>query len=322
MKTPLVVGAAIWSCAAIAGDQKGNADECFSILDDAKRVACYDQALKRPKPEEAGATVGTTVPPIPAISFRVLQKGDYDNFAKADVTAKPATFDIQHKDGQDSSRIKLGLIAVGAAFNDAGWQAFGSLALDRDATGDIKKRKDLRDIGLGVTGTLLQSNDLEWSLFTTVRYRHRQDLYGSLDGDAVGFNANIVKLGWVSGKPVIFVPYAGLLLDRRNGGGTTNRQWNSAYMGATIKIPLGNWITGLSVSGTFEHFQDYSVSNEQIKRSASSGSPEISYEFTDPEDKATKWRPSVSLSRQIGEDVRAGGSRENKTMFSFGLKYN
>lgn len=318
MRVAIAVGIGFWSSLAIAGDQKGAADECLSVGDDAKRLACYDKALKREKPEAPG----TKVDAVPRISFRVLQKGDYDNFAKADVTAKPATFDLQRKDGQDGSRVQLGVIAVGSAFNDAGWQAFGSLAWNRDTTGDVTKRKDLRDAGVGVTGTLLQTDDLEWSFYSTARYRHRQDLYGTKDGNAVGLHGSVVKLGWVDGRPLIFVPYVGLLLDKTNGGGATDGQWNSAYIGATLAVPLKNWIRGLSISGTFERFHDYSTPNGQSRRSASAASPSITYEFTDPDDKTVKWRPSVSLSRQTGEDVRASGIPENKTVFSFGLKYN
>lgn len=318
MKTAIAVGIVFWSSIAVAGDVKDATDECLSIADNEKRLACYDKAMKREKPE---APV-TKIDAVPAIRFRVLQKGDYDNFAKADVAAKPATFDFQRKDGQDGSRVQLGVIAVGSAFNDAGWQPFGSLAWNRDATGDVTKRKDLRDAGIGVTGTLLQSNDLEWSLHSTVRYRHRQDLYGTKDGNAIGIHGNVVKLGWADAKPFIFVPYVGILLDKRNGGGTTDGHWNSAYIGTTLTAPLSNWIRGLSISGTFERFHDYSTPNGQLKRSTSSASPSITYEFTDPEDKTVKLRPSISLSRQIGEDVRAGGSQENKTMLSFGLKYN
>lgn len=318
IRAAIAIGVVFWSGVAIAGEQTGATDECLLIVDDAKRLACYDKALKRVKPEAPG----TKVDAIPAIRYRVLQKGDYDNFAKADVTAKPATLDLQRKGGQDGSRVQLGLVAVGSAFNDAGWQAFGSLAWNRDATGEVAKRKDLRDAGIGVTGTLLQTDDLEWSLFSTVRYRHRQDLYGTKDGNAVGLHGNFVKLGWVDGKPFIFVPYAGLLLDKRNGGGATNGQWNSAYAGATLTVPLNNWVRGLSLSGSFERFHDFSTPNGQAKRSASWASPALSYEFTDPEDKTVKWRPSLGLSRQTGEDVRAGGGRENKTVLSFGLKYN
>lgn len=317
MKTSIAFGISILSIAAYATEQKDKFDECISIENDTKRLACYD-LITRAKSE----AISKKVTPIPAISFRVFQKGDYDNFAKADVAAKPATFDLQRKDGQDGSRAQLGVIAVGSAFNDAGWQAFGSLAWNRDTAGDIAKRKDLRDAGVGVTGTLLQSSDLEWSIYTTLRYRHRQDLYGSKDGNAFGIQGNIVKLGWVDSKPFIFVPYAGILMDKMNGGGTTDGQWNSAYIGAMLTIPLFNWARGLSVSSTFERFHDYSAPNGQLKRSASSSLSSVTYEFTDPEDNTVRWRPSVSLTRQVGEDVRAGGSRENKTMLSFGLKYN
>lgn len=318
MRIAIVVGIVVWSSVAIAEDQKGATAECFSIGDDTQRLACYDKKLEREKPDAPGKKIDA----IPSISFRILQKGDYDNFAKADVTAKPATFDLQHKDGQDSTRIQLGVLAVGSAFNDAGWQAFGSLAWNRDTTGDTTKKKDLRDAGVGVTGTLLQSNNLEWSLYSTARYRHRQDMYGTKDGNAVGLHGSIVKLGWADGNPLIFIPYFGLLLDKRNGGSTTDGQWNSAYIGATLTVPLNNWIRGLSISGAFERFHDYSTPNGQSKRSASSASPAVTYEFSNPDDKTVKWRPSVSLSRQTGEDVRAGSGQENKTMFSFGLKYN
>jgi len=318
MRIAFVAGLVFWSSVAIAGDQKVATDACLSITDDAKRLACYDNALMREKPEAPG----TKVDAIPTVRFRVLQRGDYDNFAKADVTAKPGTFDFQRKDGQDGSRVQLGVIAVGSALNDAGWQPFGSFAWNRDTTGDATKRKDLRDAGIGVTGTLLQSDDFEWSLHSTMRIRHRQDLYGAKDGNAFGIHGNVVKLGWVDAKPVIFVPYIGILLDTRNGGGATNGNWNSAYVGTTLTVPLSNWTRGLSISGMFERFHDYSVPNGQLKRSASSVSPSVSYEFTDPENKMVKWRPSISLSRQIGEDVRAGGNQENKTVLSFGLKYN
>ncbi len=318
MRTVIAISIVIYSCIVSAVDKTDMFDECVSMENDTKRLACYDNSLKLAEPEAPSKKVD----PIPVIRFRVLQKGDYDNFAKADITAKPATFDLQRKDGQDGSRVQLGVIAVGSAFNDAGWQAFGSLAWNRDTTGDVVKRKELRDAGIGVTGALLQSNDVEWSLYTTLHYRHRQDSYGSKDGNAFGIHGNVVKLGWVDAKPFIFVPYAGILLDNRNGGGTTDGRWNSAYIGAILTIPLSNWIQGLSVSGTFERFHDYSAPNGQLKRSASSSSPSITYEFTDPEDKKAKWRPSISLTRQVGEDVRTGGNRENKTMLSFGLKYN
>ncbi|NTU44848.1 MAG: hypothetical protein HGA99_04900 [Chlorobiaceae bacterium] len=311
MKTlGIIVGILFWSNFVMAGDQKTFTADCL----EAGSVVCYDKTLNPNVP----AATGTYIPPRPEISFCLREKGDFDNFGQPDVAKSPAKLDFQRKDGQDGSRVKLGLIMVGSAFNDT-WQPFGSLAWNRDASWNVASRTEIRDAKVGVTGTAYQTDDLEWSLHSTVTYRYREDRYGTKDGNAFGLHASIVKLAWVNAKPFIFVPYFGLLLDEQNGGSVTDGKWESAYFGATLTIPLNNWIKGLSISGNYETFQDDSAPNGQPKRSASVASTSLQYSFTDPDDNEVKWRPSISFIRKTGEDVRSGGTRENMSVLSFGL---
>ena len=310
--------------------QSVSTSACSQIDNTNDRLTCFDKAFPRVAPRTVAAETPPVVPapasrivdPVPLVSLRVLQQGDYDNYANADVVAKPAIFSVQRKDGIDSSLVKLGVLAVGRAVNDLGWQPFASVAWDRDTSGPATKHKDTREVGAGITGTLLQTDDAEWSLFGTARYKHRNDLYGASGGNSWGMHGSLIKLSWVNAQPAIFVPYAGFLSDQRTSAADGAGRWDTAYVGSSLTVPLTRLFRGLTISGTYERFKDTSIPSGELRRSSKFAKADVAIEFTDPEDKTAKLRPTISLSRQVGDDVRGGTGSQNKTILSLGVKYN
>lgn len=284
------------------------------ISDKETKLAAYSQLFIKFKPSEI-------IPPKPIVEFRLVQEADIAQNLALNAAKKPATISFQRDRGVDGTRAQGTVLMIGRPYAHHGeMQPFGSISWNRDATNPDKK-SDLRDFGLGTTLPIIGSN--EFYLLSDLRYRYRKDLYDNLTGHGFAFNSNAIYSPFVNSSRYIFYPYFGALLDDHNGGGITDGNWSSVYGGLYLEIPLAKWskLRGLTFSARFEHFQDQSVPSGQNKRSENASQLDLNYQFYDPKNKEAKWMPSISLSREIGKDVRLGGDKSNKTMLNLGVSY-
>lgn len=297
--------------------------DCLSIHDRDKRLKCYDQSLRYEAPEKPAAEQPQ---PVPGVKITIRDKADFNNFAGAELGSKPGQFNLQHIDGKDSSTVRLGAIAAFRAINDLGWQPFAALAWNRDTA--AKTPKDNCDIALGITGPLWDAYDYGWTLFPTLRAIRRVDTAGSGDATIFDANINIVKLSWVNSVPGAdrnsyqFVPHVGLLHERRLTTGVTHGNWQSVYGGLTFSSQLNGFVPRLSSVVTYQRFSDQSVPGRNSSRHDEYAGVTFEYALTDPADKSIRFRPSLTLTREVGTDIKSGGAAVNKTTFGIGLRLN
>ena len=314
------------------------ADKCLPIDEDKGRLACFDEAMNRaPKQKaearspaapimEASAVETTTPEKKSKVQLTLRQSGDFNNFGGADLVDKPAQFNVQRSDGKDATSAKAALIAAFRPINDLGWQPFASGAWNRDTA--AAKPKDIRDLSVGVAGPLWDPLPSGWTLYSTLRFTHRDDRYGTADSDGLALHTNVVILRWVSAIPdpvknsYSLVPQFGYLAENRNGGALDAGAWRSLYGGFQAAAQLNGWVPRLALSLDYQRFIDTSVPSGNDKRRVNHALLALTYALTDPDDKAITFRPYLSLSREVGTDVLGGGSPTNRTIFGLGLKYN
>jgi hypothetical protein len=297
--------------------------ECVKIADNDKRLDCYDRVLNYMAP----ITPAEEQPkPVPWIRFAVRDRGDFNNFAGADLGTKSGQFNLQRSEGRDSSNIRLGAIASFRAVNDLGWQPFAALAWNRD-TG-ARTPIDARDFTAGITGPLWDPYGVGWTMHATLRATRRVDVLGTGDGSTLGLNFNVVKLSWVDSVPSAtknsyqFVPHFGLLGQARRSGAGDDGNWRSAYAGLTLSAQLNRIMPRLSASATYRRFNDQTTPAGNARRHEPYGSLSFEYALTDPNNNQITIRPALTLTRETGTDLLYGGAALNRTMVGFSLKVN
>lgn len=306
--------------AQAAGD---GTDPCVRIHDAAKRLACFDAELNYKPPERASIEQPEPKPPV-VVTIR--EKGNFTNFAGADLVDKPGQLNLQRSDGKDSSTVKVAALAAFRPINDLGWQPFAALAWNRDTSGS--KPSDKREIGAGIAGPLWDAAESGWTLFPTVRWMYRDDHFGTADSSVLSLHINVVKLSWVTAiakakaNSFSLVPQLGYLSENRNGGGLDEGGRRSGYMGIESSAQLNRVVPRLTASLSFRRYVDVSVPDGSTKRRVNYANWSLSYALTDPEDKSLALRPYLSLSREVGTDVLGGGDSTNRTLLGLGVKFN
>ncbi|OEY92164.1 hypothetical protein BJD20_09680 [Acinetobacter proteolyticus] len=302
----------------VDGDSFLKKDNDFSsirrVSDKETRLVAYSQLFIKFKPSEI-------IPPKPIVEFRIVHEANIAQNLVLDMVKKPAIISIQRDHGVDSTRAQGTVLMIGRPYAFQGeMQPFGNITWNRDATNPDKKT-DLRDLGFGTTLPVIGTESFYF--LSDMRYRYRKDIYDNLTGHGFALNSSAIYTPFVNSSKYVFYPYFGALFDDRNGGVNTDGKWTSIYSGLFLEVPLARWsnLPGLTFSARFEHFKDQSVPFGQIKRSENSSQLELNYQFVDPDNKNAKWRPSISLSREIGENVRSGDEKLNKTMLNLGVSY-
>ncbi len=303
----------------IDGNATLSANHDFSSIrkvnDNKTRLAAYTQLFVQFQPPKV-------IPPKPIVEFRLLQSADLKPALELDTVDKPAIFSMQRDHGVDATLAQATLLMIGRPYDANGeMQPFGSISWNRD-TSNSDKKKDLRDFGLGTT--LPEVGPDTFHLLSDIRYRYRKDQFDTKTGNALVLNSNAIYKPFVNNTHYVFYPYFGAQMDDRNGGAATDGKWNSLYGGLYLEVPLAKWslLPGLTFAARFERFHDVSVPSGQTKRSANASKAELIYQFVDPDNKQAAWKPSITLSREVGEDVRAGGDRTNKNVISLGISYS
>jgi len=279
MTPPSIAGAAVTLLAffSIQAMAQNATDRCLK-MDDKPRLECYDFELHRagpgtssvaqPTPDIAAASAATVAAKPTAWSladtkFKIRQSGDYTTFGEEDFVDKPGLLTVQRSDGQNSTTAKLAVIAAFPAIGSLGWQPFASSSWNRDTSGS--KPKDIRDLNIGVMGSLWDVLPSGWTLFPTLRATHRSDRFDTSDSNGLALNVNVVVLNWVS-SPIYVVPQFGYLAEKRNGGGTDEGTWRSAYVGVDAAAKLDGFVPRLALSVGYQRFVDEAVPSGSSKR--------------------------------------------------------
>jgi hypothetical protein len=201
-----------------------------------------------------------------------------------------------------------------------------STAWNRDATG--KTPSDLRDAAVGITGPLWDAYEPRWTISPNIRFRHRTDLYGTQDGNALVMQGNLIILPLVNSAPgkdkfsYVLVPYFGAQAENRQGGGSDEGHWRSSYLGANLNANLNMLMPRLSAAATVQWFRDQFAPANNLRRTKNFSSASLSYALTDPEDKSITVRPALTLQRNVGNDLLSGNGNVNKTVFGLTLQIN
>jgi hypothetical protein len=240
---------------------------CLTEHDDAKRLACLDKALKYSKPD---VPAKVQPKPLPQVSILLRQKADFNSIGGEDLVAKPAQLTVNRADGKDGSIVTGGLIGVFRPINALGWQPYVATAWNRDATD--KTPRDLRDAAVGITGPLWDAYEPRWTISPNIRFRHRIDLYGTQDGNALVMQGNLIILPLVNSAPgkdkfsYVLVPYFGAQAENRQGGGSDEGHWRSSYLGANLNANLNMLMPRLSAAATVQWFRDQFAPANNLRR--------------------------------------------------------
>lgn len=295
--------------------------ECFDIKDAKDRVSCYDKALGNPKFDE-NVPAENQPKPKPDVQFYVNDEGKVDTFAGVKMGSKAATLSADHTDGQSYASAKIGVIAIFRPISDAGWQPFAGAAWVRDAAS--KNPKDVRDLSLGIVGAIGAQRSV--GVIATPRILRRTDIFGHTSSSIVQLHGNILVNDWLTepeakGKNLYsLIPQVGLQLENRASSKVDNGGWRGSYVGLLFDAKLNSISPQLGASVQYQFYRDFKVPTGNARRSDGYANFQISYDFTNPDDKSIHFRPSIVLSRQVGVDPISGVNQTNTTKLSLGLK--
>ncbi|ATE70778.1 hypothetical protein CNO08_05010 [Lysobacter capsici] len=256
--------------------------------------------------------------------WKVRNDGRYDGYFGEGLGSKNAELAFQRSDGKDYVLANIAVQAIFRAINDSGFQPFASARWKRIDTKD--KQSDIRDLSLGMDMPLGDPRKL--GLYLTPLYIHRTDIYGDTDSRLFTAHGNIVKASWVklggdaTRNNFSFIPYFGLIHERRKSEEGKWGEWNSGYIGFEWSAQWNRVTPRLQSTVKYQYFTDFSKPGGAHDRDSDYGVASISYEFTDPEDETITVRPSIFLTREVGLNPVLGADRINETTFGFGLKVN
>lgn|GEM_PF-5583948 len=227
----------------------------------------------------------------------------------------------------DATVAKMAVFAVWPVPKSwASLQPFAGAAWQRDATKQPKK--DTRELTAGMLGpfwaTTTGPGTEATTLFTTFQATHRNDRYGTTDGDQLR-----AQLDWAyepvsSGRllgGLAVLPHVAGLVRHRSGGGPEDGVWRSAYAGVAMAKPVDIGQYRFKITWIARKLFDLKVPDGNVKRRDEYSNLSVEYFFTDPGDKNAPWQSSFFISRETGADFLEYGDKVAKTTAGLKLKF-
>lgn len=238
---------------------------------------------------------------------------------------KGASVSLQRKDGKDASVAKVALFGYGPAYLQGRVQPFVGASWLRD--GASANKTDIRDLTVGSVGPLWQTpgaGEIDFTLLSTFQLTHREDMYGTNDGNLARAHFDLVWTTLAGGSLGGFsiVPQVAALWHRRSGGAATDGTWRSFYAGFVIAKPFAVGQQHFKASLLARKLYDTGVPAGNSERRDSYLNLSLDYLFFDPEDKKAALQPSLFVTREVGTDFLSGVAKANKTTAGFRLKFN
>lgn len=289
------------------------------------------QAKKEEQTARVAAEAAGTIPaPRPdwtiAIRNSSTPTADYSLY---DMGTKGGSYSLLHEKGESNHNATVGVLVYRRPFDwdpESRFQLFGGASVVRSGAGASKK--DIRDVTLGVTGRAwtnqadsgAAATDREVSVLQTTQYIRREDKYGASEGHVARLHVDVIWAPLASGKWLWagFVPQAGLLFERRTGGGPGDGRWDAGYVGLMANKRDGR----IQASVTGRWLRDFRVPGTNAKRRDHVFSASLDFFFYDTVATSTAFQPSMFITRQVGNDFLTGVANANKTELGLRIKYH
>jgi len=300
--------------------------DCENKATDAEIAACIrERAAKQRAEEEHLSQQNQPKRTGFRISIRDSSTSVAD-FSGIDLGDKGGTVSAYRKDGEDATLAKVAAFAHWGAYFGGRVQPFVGASWTRDPTATTKT--DIRDLTGGTVGSLWESSGPGtqlFSLLSTFQLTHREDRYGTSEGNLARAHFDLVWVPLAGGSLLggfTVVPHVAGLWHRRTGGGAEDGTWTSVYAGIAVAKPFSIGRQRFKASLLARKLRDTDVPNDNSERRDDYANLSLDYYFYNPEDEKAALQPSLFLTREVGTDFLSGVAKSNKTTAGFRLKFN
>ncbi len=311
-----------------------DASQCREISVPLHRLACYEQwdrnrqkntsvpaVLPEGAPEVEDDEIVTT--PVRDTYVRFVVRNDASPFPnpRAEFGPKGASVVYERDKGEE---YVSGNFSVMAIFNrnrssedfdedsNVEWQPFALGQWKRSENAD--KKSDVRVAGVGLALVVTPDNyqtGTGFNIWPTI-YR-RVDIYNDADSEVASVHVDVIRNRWysrnldsVTENVYTFKPFFGVMGENRSESGVADGIWTSGYVGLEMTSRLNTITPRLEASVRWQYFSDFRSPDGADERNEDFGSFGLSYQFSDPTDKTIRWRPSISITREIGVNPLVG----------------
>lgn len=296
--------------------------DCLDVQPEKEQLACFVQEAqekKRKAAEEAAKNQPQPVQFTLQVRDTSTSVADFRGF---ELGQKGGSISTERDHGEDTTNAKIAVFGKFPARFGGRIQPFVGASWLRK--GAQSTRSDIRDFTIGSVGPLWESSgegSQLFSLLTTLQLTHREDRFGTSEGNLARAQFDLVWVPLASGRllgGVSLVPHIGLLAHRRTGGGIDDGTWASAYAGVALGKSFGRFQTTL----LGRRLHDANTPSGNGKRRDHYASLSFDYYFFDPENKKAPFQPSVFITREVGNDFLTGVDNANKTTGGLRVKFN
>jgi hypothetical protein len=324
------------SIAMSCGHAKAQQD-CRALNNNMERLACYDRASgyaaqsatpsdtpTDAQPSDTSPAKSTPDEPSWLKYFQVRDQGTANQAGK-----DPATFSASRNKGEDVSLIQAAVIWSGPPLNAAGWQPFGSVAINRNTLS--KSATDVRSGAMGLTGTIFDYYESGFAIWATLSGSAREDQLKRTASNTVTSDNYVVIRGLDSGIPFKadsnefnFFPRIGLQYEDQHevASGSAPGTYHAYFWGARASFWPGRLSDRVQITGTYLRFHDFSTSNGLAERHDSYAKLSIDYYLLDPLAENAWLQPVIGIEREVGDNPITGSLGNNRTTLAFKLKIN